>query len=222
MSSQETDKEYLMRKAIEDAKSIGVRASARLNGVKRGKLRSRISGSVSSQEFNIRNQKLTVAQEHDLADWVMAQEEGYLPVTKAEIHAFAATIAALDTGCQGLGKNWVDRFLARHPRIKMKPSRLIEAARKLQVTEAGLREYYADLDRKIKEKLVGTNRLYNVDETGVREGETHGGRMAGTDASFDVSPTSPESQPCLSVPDEQQLVTGATQRAGHHDDRCSV
>ncbi|KAM6513678.1 hypothetical protein FALCPG4_016052 [Fusarium falciforme] len=51
----------------------------------------------------------------------------------------------------------------------MKPSRLIEAARKLQVTEQGLREYYTGLDGKIKEKLAGTDRIFNVDETGVRE-----------------------------------------------------
>ncbi|KAH7129685.1 hypothetical protein B0J13DRAFT_452591 [Dactylonectria estremocensis] len=41
-----------------------------------------------------------------------------------------------------------------------------------------------------------------------------GDSTACTDASFNVSPTSPESQPCLSVSDEQQLVTEATGEPG--------
>jgi 4-hydroxybenzoate polyprenyltransferase len=102
----------------------------------------------------------------------MAQEEGCQPVTKLEINSFATVITSLNGEGQGLGKNWVNRFLSRHPRIKMKPSRLIEVARKTQATEEGLREYYSGLDLKIKEKLAGTDRI--------KEGETHGGRVAGT------------------------------------------
>lgn len=115
-----------------------------------------------------------------MADWVIAQEEGCQPVTKLGVGAFVTVIASLNGEGQGLGKNWVDRFLSRHPRIKMKPSRLIEAARKTLVTEEGLREYYSGLDVKIKEKLAGTDRIFNIDETGIKEGEAHGGRVAGT------------------------------------------
>jgi hypothetical protein len=64
--------------------------------------------------------------------------------------------------------------------MKMKSSRLIEATRKSAVTESGLRSYYSVLENIVKDKCIGTDRYYNVDETGVREGETQASKVLGT------------------------------------------
>ena len=48
------------------------------------------------------------------------------------------------------------------------------------MTTESLTNYYYGLDTIIKEKLAGIDRIYNVDETRLQEGETHGGTVAGT------------------------------------------
>jgi hypothetical protein len=57
----------------------------------------------------------------------------------------------------------------------LEPSRLVSTARKKEVTPEALTKYYTGLDTIIKEKLAGTDRIYNVDETGLQEGESHAG-----------------------------------------------
>ncbi|KAM5513468.1 hypothetical protein Focb16_v009870 [Fusarium oxysporum f. sp. cubense] len=62
----------------------------------------------------------------------------------------------------------------------MKPSRLIDAPRKKAVIEEGLREHWRGLGDLFDDCDIKEDRLYNVDETGVKEGETQAGKVAGT------------------------------------------
>ncbi|KAL9572214.1 hypothetical protein ACKAV7_003702 [Fusarium commune] len=62
----------------------------------------------------------------------------------------------------------------------MKPSRVIDAARKRCVTKETLGEYYDGLNWVIDSKNIPRQHSYNVDETGVQLGETNGGTVAGT------------------------------------------
>ncbi|KAG7423072.1 hypothetical protein Forpi1262_v015553 [Fusarium oxysporum f. sp. raphani] len=62
----------------------------------------------------------------------------------------------------------------------MKPSRVIDAARKRCVTKETLTEYYDGLSYVIESKNITRQYSYNIDETGVQLGETNGGTVAGT------------------------------------------
>lgn len=62
----------------------------------------------------------------------------------------------------------------------MKPSRVIDAARKRAVTKESLKEYYDGFSWVINEKRITRRNIYNVDETGMQLGETKGGTVAGT------------------------------------------
>lgn len=66
-------------------------------------------------------------------------------------------------------QNWVNRFFSRHPSVQLKPSRLISASRKKAATPENLTKYYIGEDTIIEEKLTGTDRTYNVDETRLQE-----------------------------------------------------
>ena len=62
----------------------------------------------------------------------------------------------------------------------MKSSRLIKSTRKAAITEAGLSDYFEDLGGLIKSKAAGTDRIHNIDETGIQEGESVAGKVLGT------------------------------------------
>jgi 4-hydroxybenzoate polyprenyltransferase len=89
-------------------------------------------------------------------------------------------LSAVNGDISYIGKNWVDRFISRHQTIEMKPSRVIDAARKRCVTKEMLGEYYDGLNYVIESKNITRQHSYNVDETGVQLGETNGGTVAGT------------------------------------------
>ncbi|KAI8412582.1 hypothetical protein FOFC_05840 [Fusarium oxysporum] len=118
--------------------------------------------------------------EDDLVNYIIERERAFQPLTRQEIHDFAQALSAVNGGVSYIGKNWVDRFVLRHETIEMKPSRVIDAARKRCVTEESLTEYYDGLSYVIESKKILRSNSYNVDETGAQLGETNGGTVAGT------------------------------------------
>jgi 4-hydroxybenzoate polyprenyltransferase len=74
----------------------------------------------------------------------------------------------------------VDRFFHRHTSIILKPSRPISAAWKLLVTEETLRDYYLGLGTIIRDKLVRSDYIFNLDEIGMQEGEPSNGIVGET------------------------------------------
>ncbi|KAI8410901.1 hypothetical protein FOFC_07495 [Fusarium oxysporum] len=118
--------------------------------------------------------------EDDLVNYIIQRERAFQPLTRQEIHDFAQALSAVNGDVSYIGKNWVDRFVSRHETIEMKPSRVIDAARKRCVTEEMLTEYYNGLSYVIESKKILRSNSYNIDETGVQLGETNGGTVAGT------------------------------------------
>ncbi|KAJ3454773.1 hypothetical protein MRS44_013373 [Fusarium solani] len=180
MTSQSTDKEVNLSMAIEDAKSIGIRGSARKHGLGPSTLKDRIEGATDIHTAKEKTQKLSPLQEKDIAKRILQREAFHMPANKSEIRAFASAIAKEGGDDKPVGKHWVNRFFTRHEEVKMKPSRLIDAARKKAVTEEGLREHWRGLGDLFDDCDIEEDRLYNVDETGVKEGETQARKVAGT------------------------------------------
>ncbi|SCO91489.1 uncharacterized protein FRV6_15617 [Fusarium oxysporum] len=78
--------------------------------------------------------------EDDLVNYIIQRERAFQPLTRQEIHDFAQALSAVNGDVSYIGKNWVDRFVSRHETIEMKPSKVIDAARKRCVTEEMLTE----------------------------------------------------------------------------------
>lgn len=70
-----------------------------------------------------------------------------MPVTKIEIQRFAEAMARQGGDLASFGKGWIDRFITRHPDIKMKPTREVEPVLKRFVKEEGIRDYLLRLKR---------------------------------------------------------------------------
>jgi 4-hydroxybenzoate polyprenyltransferase len=180
MESAISDYEYRMSLAVEDARNIGLRASARKHGFSPSSLKDRCDGGQDIRTAHQKEMSLTVQQEKDLVSYILDKEKAFQPLTKREIHDFAESLASVYGGICYLGKNWVDRFVARHTDIEMKLSRVRDYARKRCVTKKSLTEYYDGLNWVINNKRIPRQHTYNVDEAGVQLGETNGGIVAGT------------------------------------------
>ena len=92
-------------------------------------LRDRLKGvlphSVAHQNF----QKLSMTQEDRLAEWILFQGELGDPPTHTEIRELGNRICLKRGDSSNLGKEWVSRFLNRHPVLKTHRPRRIDMAR---------------------------------------------------------------------------------------------
>jgi 4-hydroxybenzoate polyprenyltransferase len=144
-----------------------LRASARKHKIKLSTLKDRCAGSQDITTAHQKNLSLTVEQEDDIVNYIIERERAFQPLTKQEIHDFAQALSSVNGEICYLGKNWVDRFLTRHPTIEMKPSQVIDSSRKHTVTKKSLSEYYKGLEWVVNDKKITSPHIYNVDETGV-------------------------------------------------------
>src|SRR5206468_1526856 len=76
-----------------------------------------------------------------------------------------------------LGKHWVAHFLRRNPSIKTYQGKRIETKRVKGVTPDKIKELFEVLGGPLKH--VRPHLRFNMDETGLMEGEGHNGRRIG-------------------------------------------
>ena len=66
----------------------------------------------------------------------------------------------------------VDRFLARHTRIKIKKSVLLESARKRSSTKEAYKEFYNLLNFYLESKAIRHTNIANMDKHSMQKGKT--------------------------------------------------
>jgi len=87
------------------------------NGVHESTLRRRIGGSVSRKQAYEAMQKLTPAEERSLEEWILRLDEGGFPARPCQIIQMATEILVLRGYTEGLGKNWLQKFMPRHLKL---------------------------------------------------------------------------------------------------------
>ena len=112
-------------------------------------------------------QRVSPEGEAVLVAWLCLWADTALPVSISRVQRIARDL----TGGK-VGKNWVYRFLARHPDLKLgKPSGL-DPKRAQAFNETTARIYYEELAKALNPGIKPSN-LYNMDEKGCQRG---GGR----------------------------------------------
>ena len=69
------------------------------------------------------------------------------------------------------GKDWVARFMSRHPQLESARRKCIEAARIKDVSVERLTKWFEDLQSVIEEHNIEPGNLYNMDESGFAIGD---------------------------------------------------
>jgi len=94
----------------------GLRTIAEFHGVDHNTLARAINGKRSIDNANAMKQKLTVAEESVLADFILKSADRGFPLTHQSIECYANAILQKRIGplYQPVGKNWIHAFLDRN------------------------------------------------------------------------------------------------------------
>lgn len=131
-------------------------------------LRDRSTGKTRPrQKAHGSQQRLLPESEEVLVAWLRLWADTARPVSISRVQRIARDLAG-----GKVGKNWVYRFLKRHPELKLgKPSGL-DPKRAQAFNEAIVRVHFEELKKALYPELKPSN-LYNMDEKGCQRG---GGR----------------------------------------------
>ena len=156
---------------LEDGTYRHVREAARATRTPRTTLQDRLNGRPSKQESSAKRQTLTPEQELMLVKWVE-----HLACTGNPVHHPFLMELALEimhpssnrtpNEVVKLGKQWINRFLDRHPSIHSTLAWNMESTR-TGVTEAQLQNWFAEFQCVIDENGILEENIYNMDETGI-------------------------------------------------------
>ncbi|KAJ7242240.1 hypothetical protein C8J57DRAFT_972671, partial [Mycena rebaudengoi] len=93
-----------------------IRDIARTHGIPYTTLNRHVNGGRSIREANSEKQKLTVAQEWSLVQFILESAERGFPLKHAQIVQYADAVrqAQLGMECEPVGVKWVFGFLDRH------------------------------------------------------------------------------------------------------------
>lgn len=112
-------------------------------------------------------QKLLPESEEVLVGWLQLWADTARPTSISRVQRIARNLAG-----EKVGKNWIYRFLERHPELKLgKPSGL-DPKRAQAFNESVVRIHFEQLQKALYPGLDPSN-LYNMDEKGCQRGGGH-------------------------------------------------
>lgn len=171
--------EFDIENAVFDVDSGStVLAASRRWGIPRSTLRSRIQGHRARSDAFEPYQRLSQVQEQDLAAWILAQGNlGFAP-THQQVKEFAHKIASAQGDSRPIGKHWMEGFLSRNPTIGSVRDVRLDVQRVESVTPDILRSFFT-LAEAAGIGKTHPSLLFNMDETGLMEGEGTNGIALG-------------------------------------------
>jgi len=159
-----------MRKACEAYRKEGrLRKQCLEFNVPCSTLRRRLIGVLPHAMAHQDQQKLSVALEKSLADWVIFQANLGLPVTHTQIRGLAQRICVNYSKPQEFGKRWMAAFLRKYPILKTQRPQRIDSACIKQATEERIRPWFNYLAIPAV-KTIPPQHRYNVNEAGIIKG----------------------------------------------------
>ena len=119
-----------------------IRASGEKYGVAFSTLRGRLKGSVSREVGHHKLQVLTEYEERSIVRWCERLDDWGHPARLDLVKSMAEAIVARRLKDRSLGKNWITRFLNRHPALATKLSTRLDRQRALASDPVVLKDYF--------------------------------------------------------------------------------
>ena len=174
------DRETLIQQALQGIatglyKSV-YHASAQL-GIPKATLSRRNAGHQGRTQAREEQQLLSQPEEHALAKWLTHLTASGFPARHAILRDMAEEIrkdriskindhSIILVSYPPIGKNWVHRFLGRHPKLQTAITRSIEAARIKEVTRDAINNWFDIFAATLEDYQITMENVYNMDETG--------------------------------------------------------
>jgi hypothetical protein len=141
-------------------------------------LRYRLQNPKSRKESHVSQQILTPIEETTLENWIYRAAKLGAPITLQLVKTLALEIQSKRSSnndkneSSPISDRWIDRFQARHPRIKTCFSRTIDTARSTALDFSTIKSYFDNLGEVLREHRYPPTAIYNVDETGFSIGSS--------------------------------------------------
>jgi hypothetical protein len=106
------------------------RAAAIAYNVPRSTLQTRLNGIQPKQGSRSKNRKLLEHEEEVLVSWVYSMEQRGYPAHIIDVKRMAEALIGnrgYSTSLPALGKNWIYKFLAKHPDLDPRLSRSLNS-----------------------------------------------------------------------------------------------
>jgi hypothetical protein len=137
-------------KQISDAKNdlatgkcLTISEASELHGVAESTLRGRLNGKRSKQQSRIDQQKLTPAEENAIKGWIFKLDDWGFPPRHQYVKDMALDfIKSHGVAAPKLGKNWLTRFLSRHPDLASKFCTRLDKQRAFADSPEVIQDFY--------------------------------------------------------------------------------
>jgi hypothetical protein len=128
MGRSRAQQQAKFNKRVDDAKNDlnagtikNIREAAEVHGIAYSSLRDRLAGAKNRQEAHVEQQNLTPVEENAIKKWILKLDDWGFPPK----HQYVKDMACDFLRSHGirkpkLGKNWITRFLNRHPDLASK------------------------------------------------------------------------------------------------------
>ena len=114
---------------VDGGKFKSIRKVSRATGVARSTVQDRHAGRQPRGQEDVKHARLTRYQEEILAKYIQNTQLQYAPVNRQQLHVVAEMLAQLNEPNTRLGKNWLSRYLDRHPDLKTARNRGLDSKR---------------------------------------------------------------------------------------------
>ncbi|KZL67851.1 transposase [Colletotrichum tofieldiae] len=182
--------------AISNGKAI--KRAAIEYGIPSSTLQHRLNGKQARKLAFSDLQRLSPDQEAKLAEWVRIQHALGLAPTHQQVKVFAEKILHAMGDTDPLGKQWIQGFKRRNPSIKVQRSRPIDSRRINGASTEVIRDWFKLLAIPEIKGIKPANR-YNMDETGILEGQGSNGLVLGMAETKSVRKKQPGSRAWVSI-----------------------
>src|SRR5256885_27154 len=161
----------LAHRAWKDASGeLPIRKAASTFGVSESTLRGRINGAVPKAQASQAMQRLTVAEEGAIRDWLLDLSSWGWPIRIERLRAMAIELLNDKGDTEDLGVHWTEQFLDRHPQLKSKFVSGLDKER-AEAQDPDIFRHWFELYRTTVQKYnVKPRNRYNMDEKGVMMG----------------------------------------------------
>ena len=138
--------------------------------VPRTTLRRRIAGSASRAHQSANCQKLSNNEESTLLAWILDMDRRGLPLQVSVVHHLAQLLVSARIPSAIIGKNWVNRYVKRHPGLISKYTRKYDYQRAKCEDPMLIKSWFTRVQETIQKHGILAEDIYNMDETGFQMG----------------------------------------------------
>ena len=135
-------------------------------------LRRRVAGkSRSHQEASKSQQRLSPAEEQALKSWILQVEEWGWPPKISLVRHMAKELLIAKGDHKELGRNWINKFLDRHPELQSRFSQPLDKDRAATHDAEKLLRWFQLVQSVIQKYDIQEEDTYNMDEKGFALGD---------------------------------------------------